>query len=156
MRAGRLIIFVGALWLSGAAVAALTPAASVSSSPSRAGARAVVLTLRLHYEMQCGYPGQGPVVIGFPAQMRLPRTLHASSVLVNGKPTSRVEISRNQVSVPLPRRSDILCDVLAPGTLTIVFNRSASLGNPSRAGRYLVTARRGSLRFLARLVITST
>jgi hypothetical protein len=153
MRAVRLIIFVGALWLSGVAAAALTPAASVSSSPSQAGARPVVLTLHLHYQMQCGYPGQGPVTIDFPLRMQLPRTIAAGSVLVDGKPTTRVTVSHNRVNVALRRRSGVICDILGPGTLTIVFGHAADLGNPSRAGSYVVTVRCGSLRLVARLVI---
>ena len=35
------------------------PAITVAVSTARAAARPVVLTLRLHYEMQCGWPGAG-------------------------------------------------------------------------------------------------
>lgn len=112
-----------------------------------------MLTLALHYEMQCGYPGQGPVVIDFPQKMRMPRTLTASSVLVDGKPAIKVGMIRHQVSIGLARRTGVICDVLGPGTLTIVFDQAADLGNPSRAGAYLVTARNGSRHFAAHLVI---
>ena len=50
----------------------LPASAAVTLSSPRAGARPVVLTLRMRYEMQCARPGPGPLVVTFPAGERLP------------------------------------------------------------------------------------
>jgi hypothetical protein len=154
MRVGRLFVIVVALSFCGVAAAVVPPSASVSSTPSKAGERPVVVTLLLQYEMQCGYPGQGPVVISFPRQMKMPPALAASSVTVDGKPATKVAVDHHRVRIGLTKHTGIICDVLGPGTLTIVFVKAADLGNPSRAGTYLVRASNGPRRFKAYLVIT--
>jgi hypothetical protein len=42
------------------------------------------------------------------------------------------------VTVTLPSAPTVTCDMIGPGRLTIVFGRSAGLGNPVRAGTYTV------------------
>jgi hypothetical protein len=138
--------------LAGAA-AALPQSATVAASPARAGARPAALTLRLSYEMQCSYPGPGPVVVRFPAAERVPARIAASAVLVNGKTAPSVGVAGRTVSVALPPRPQIMCDVIGPGTLTIAFTRAAGLGNPARAGSYVVTATRQGTSLAARLAI---
>lgn len=124
-----------------AAAAATRPAAaSVTLSSSRTGARDVRLTLQLRYEMQCGHPGAGPLVITFPSAERLPSQLAAGSVLVDGRPATRAERSARIVSVALPVEHGPLCDVIAPGTLKVVFTPGAGIGNPTVAGTYSLTA----------------
>jgi len=121
--------------------AAIRPAAvSVTLSTPQAGARGVRLTLQLRYEMQCGHPGAGPLVITFPAAERLPSQLAAGSVLVDGHPATRAERSGRVVSVALPVEHGPLCDVIAPGVLKIAFTGSAGIGNPPAAGTYSLTA----------------
>jgi hypothetical protein len=124
-----------------AAGAATRPAtASVTLSTSQAGAHGVRITLQLRYEMQCGHPGPGPLVITFPSTERLPSQLAAGSVLVDGHPATRAERSGRVVSVALPVEHGPLCDVIAPGTLKIVFTPAAGIGNPTVAGTYSLTA----------------
>jgi hypothetical protein len=48
------------------------------------------------------------------------------------------------ISLPPPPR--VMCDVIGPGTLGIVFGRSADLGNPARVGRYTSEETVGNLR----------
>ncbi len=112
--------------------------ASVTLSSSRAGARPVVLTLRLRYEMQCARPGPGPLVVTFPAGERLPAQIAAGDVLVDEGPATSVQRSGRTVSIGLPIRHGPLCDVIAPSVLIVVFDRGAQLGNPPRAGNYAV------------------
>jgi hypothetical protein len=117
---------------------------TIALSTSHAAAHPVAVTLQLHYEMQCGYPGPGPVVVRFPAHERLPKTLPAGAVLADGSAQAATVEGGNAVSVTLPPAPTVMCDVIGPGRLTIVFERSAGLGNPLHAGTYQTTATRES------------
>ena len=100
----------------------------------------MTLTLKLGYEMQCGYPGPGPVVVTFPAAWRLPAKFGATPVLVNGKAAVSASISGHRVTVGLAPEPKIMCDVIGPGTLTIQFTRGDNIGNPLKAGTSVVAA----------------
>jgi hypothetical protein len=145
------------------ALAALAPAAnasvpaqsaSVALSSNLAGAHPVTLTVQLHYEMQCGSPGLGPVTLGLPAKMSVPAKIVRSSVLVDGKtaPSLTRSGSRLVVGLPVPQ-GVVMCDSIALGTLTIVVTRAAGIGNPSGAGAYALAIEKGALRFGAKLRI---
>jgi len=127
--------------------------ATVALSSYVAGARPVALTLRLDYPMQCGSPGPGPATVTLPAAMTVPPTIKAAAVLVDGKPAETVARSGRQILVGLPSKPGIMCDVIAPGTLTIRFTAAVRLGNPSAAGTYFVRATTDSRSFAAKLVI---
>jgi hypothetical protein len=139
--------------LAGAASAAAPQSATATAAPSRAGARPAALTVRLSYQMQCGYPGPGPIVVRLPAGERVPATIVPSSLLVNGRPAPGVHVTGRAVSIELPSRPTIMCDVIGPGTATVVFTRAADLGNPARAGSYTVTVTRQGSSSAARLAI---
>jgi hypothetical protein len=128
---------------------------AVALSSARAGAHPVVVTARLHYEMQCGWPGPGSLVFRFPAGV-LPTRLAAGSVLVNGKPAvaTRAAATPRDVSVGLPARPQIMCDAIGPGTVTVVFTRSARIRNPKLAGSYVLRATHAAERFTGTFVIT--
>ncbi len=113
--------------------------ASETISSTRAGTRPVTLTLKLGYEMRCGYPGPGPVLVTFPATWRLPAKLGATPVLVNGKSAVSASVSGHTVRVGLAPPPQIMCDVIGPGTLTVQFTRGADIGAPLRAGSSVVT-----------------
>jgi hypothetical protein len=138
---------------SAVAQSPLANSLSVALSSSRAGAAPVAITLRFGYEMQCGYPGPGPVVVKFPPQERLPKALPTGSVGVDGSSQPASRESGNTVSVTLPAAPAIMCDVIGPGRLTIAFNRSAGIGNPARAGAYSVRASRQGAAFSTRFVV---
>jgi hypothetical protein len=134
-------------------------ALSVAISPHTAGARPVLITLETHYEMQCGWPGPGALLVRFPAGMTLPATLVARSAIVNGKPVTPREVvalhgGARTVAVALPKRPQIMCDSIGPGTLTVAFTRAARLGNPHAAGSYVLRATHGADRFSGRFAIT--
>jgi hypothetical protein len=65
--------------------------------------------------MQCGYPGPGPVVVRFPTQERLPKTLPAGAVRANGSAEAAAIEPRNAVIVTLPPAPTVICDVIGPG-----------------------------------------
>ena len=48
----------------------------------------------------------------------------------------------------------VICDVIAPGTVTIVLTRAANLGNPKAAGTYPLIVSRGAQQFKTLLKIT--
>ena len=134
---------------------AQTAPGSATAAPTslRAGARPVALGLVLSYEMQCGYPGPGPVTVRFPAREHVPPAIPASSVLVAGKPAPGVSVSGRTVTVTLAPPPPVMCDVIGPGRLTIEFTRAAGLGNPAQPGTYRIAATRGTASFSAPFTI---
>jgi hypothetical protein len=127
---------------------------AVSLSSHQPSARPVAVALTLHYEMQCGWPGPGSLSIRFPAAMAVPARIAPSSVLVDHKAASAVTVaSGGTVTVALPPRPRIMCDVIGTGTLTVSFSRAARLGNPKTAGSYLVRASKPSVSASGRIVI---
>ena len=132
------------------------PSIAVTLSTAHAGARPVAVTLRLRYEMQCGWPGPGSLVVRFPPGMRLPAGLPAGAVLVNGKGATAAgpSCASHEITVGLPKRPQIMCDSIGPGTLTVAFTHAARLGNPKAAGSYVLRATHGADRFAGRLAIT--
>lgn len=129
---------------------------TASLSTDRAGARPVIVTLALTYPMRCGHPGPGSLVVTFPGAERLPNRIPASAVLLNNHAAASVKRSGNDVTIALPRPSGISCNVIGPGKLTVVFTRSARLGNPPRAGSYQLAARTKNLVLRTMLRIRST
>ncbi|MEO9177125.1 MAG: hypothetical protein ABI317_16545 [Gaiellales bacterium] len=133
-----------------------TPSLAVTLSSHAAGARPVAVAIVMHYEMQCNWPGPGVLAIRFPGSMVLPRRLASSAVLVDKRAASgAVTVAGRTVSVPLPQRPRIMCDLMGPGTLTVSFSRAAKLGNPKAAGSYSVLATHGSDSGTGRVVIRS-
>jgi len=125
---------------------------TVTASPRSAGAHGVRLTLTLHYEMQCSYPGAGPLVVTFPAALKLPKQFAAGAVTLGGKQVA-ANVDGRQVTVTIAPHTGKLCDVMGPGSLTLAFTRAAKLANPARAGSYRFTATHAKRAFTARLAI---
>ena len=127
---------------------------AVSLSSHLAHARPVAVALTLRYEMQCSWPGPGSLTIRLPQAMAVPARIDPSSVLVDRRPATAVSVSRTGgVTVALPQRPQIMCDVIGPGTLTVSFSRSARLGNPNAAGSYLVRASKPGVAVSGRIAI---
>lgn len=129
------------------------PPPSVVASPARAGTRPVTLTLKLHYEMVCGRPGKGPLVVTLPRAMRVPRTIGRTAVLLQGKAPTSVRVDGRVVTIGVPVPTGISCFSITMGTLTTTFTRRAQLGTPRAPGTYAVLARIGSRSFTARLAV---
>src|SRR5262249_26398246 len=78
-----------------------TSSMSVIASPHTPSAHAVRLLVTLRYEMQCDYPGAGPLVVTFPAAVKLPHRLAAGTVKLAGKRiAATVDGRRVTVTVP--------------------------------------------------------
>ena len=83
-----------------------TPVLAVAASPHTAGARPVAITIVAHYEMQCGWPGPGRLVVRFPAGMRIPATPATRSVLVDGRAVTPVVLAPVDVRRPAEAAAD--------------------------------------------------
>src|SRR5579884_178355 len=147
---------------AGIAVASALPAAAqegppptATASPARAGAAPMALTVKLHYEMVCGRPGRGPLVVTLPRAIRVPATIARSAVRLQGKAPASVAVAGHVVTIGVPAPTGISCFSITMGTLTTTFAPTARLGAPVRAGTYPVLARIGKHAFTARLSIGS-
>lgn len=125
---------------------------TVIASPAAAGAHRVRFTFTLHYRMQCGYPGGGPLVVTFPAALKLPTRFSDGAVRLAGKSVAATIMGR-RVSVTVAPHKGVLCDTIGPGSLTLRFMPAAKLVNPARAGSYRFTATHARRAFRARLTI---
>lgn len=132
------------------------PASTATLSSAKVGAKPVALTVKLHYEMVCGYPGQGTVVVTLPNAAFVPTRMDSTAVLVNGKAAPTVGVSGHHVSITLPPRpKGVQCMVVGPGTLTMTLTRAAGLGNPKSAGTYTIRVRRNTSTFRADVEISA-
>lgn len=133
----------------------LPHALTAVASPQGAGARPVQLTLTGRAELQCGRVGPGPVVVTLPAGERMPATIPAAAVSVNGTTPAAVTRNGRAVSLTLPRPRGVICDVIGPGTVTVSFRRAAALGNPAKPGLYTVTLKVGGQTETGRLRVVA-
>ena len=117
---------------------------SITLSNYGAAARPVAITVRARYEMQCGWPGP-TIAVTFPTAERMPSSIPPQTVLVNGKKPVAVTLNGRTVLIGIARPSGVMCDVIGPGTATIVFTRAAGIGNPKARGVYSVSVQRGKL-----------
>ena len=103
--------------------------AAVVATASLAGN---TLSLHLRYEMVCGQPGRGPVVIHLPAAFRL-SNLH---VRVRGE-ARPFTVAGRAVTISLPKPPQITCMSVTEGVLPL---RISAIRAP--AGAYVI---RGSV-----------
>jgi len=152
-------VVCGAALATGAAAVAAPPGAegsdwaSASLSSSHAGARPVALVVSLHTELQCGRLRGGAVAITFPAAMKLPKTVSASAVAVQGKRPAGVTLSGRTLSISPAPPVGVMCNVIAPGVAKILVSKAAQLGNPASAGTYALGVRYGTETLRATLTI---
>ena len=106
----------------------------------------------MRYEMHCGYPGAGPLVVTFPRAVKLPQRLADGAVRLAGKPVVATVDGRH-VTVSVAPHRGVLCNLMGPGSLKLVFTPAAGLANPARAGSYSFQATHGGRAFTARLRI---
>ena len=126
---------------------------TVSLSSPRAGARGVVLKLKFTTQLQCGRPIGPPITVTLPASERVPRTISRNAILVSGAAPDSVSLFGHAVVMKIGR-PEVICDVIGPGPVTILFLPKARLGNPVKAGTYLVTVARGTEKLRGTFTVT--
>ena len=131
---------------------AQSPPATARLSPSKAGARRVVLTIQLPSALRCGRPFGG-VVVTLPHAAPTPKAIPTSAVIIDGRESSTVSIKGHQVSVALLPRG-ITCHSITSGMVTITFSHAAGLVNPRSPGRYTVVVRHGASAYTIPITIT--
>jgi hypothetical protein len=151
------VVFVALLVAASAAGASSKPrpaatSMTVTATPHAAGAHRIRLTLTLHYEMQCNYPGAGPVVVTFPKLVRLPHPLAAGSVRLAGKATA-AKTDGHRLTVTVPPHKGMFCNLMAPGSLKLLFMPAAGIAGPAHAGTYRFEATHRGRAFAGRLTI---
>ena len=133
----KAIVFGVALFALGAASAtAAVPgnSASVVASTYKAGSP-VALTFNLSYPMQCGNPGE-TLVVRLPAGMKVPASIGAAAVRVNGGTARSVTTHGSTVAIGIAKKQWITCDLLGMGKLSVVIGARAGLANPAAKGVY--------------------
>jgi hypothetical protein len=121
--------------------------ATATVSPDLVGHRAT-LTLKLRFEMTCGQPGPGPVVLHLPAKMGVPQRL----VGANGTKQAPATVLGHDVTVQLPKPPAVTCMSIGLSTLTLTL---VGVRNPATAGTYVVRARLRDHVFAARFAVRS-
>jgi len=124
---------------------------TITASPDTVRAH-TRLGVTLRYEMQCGYPGAGPLVVKFPAALKLPSRFAAGSVRLGGKAIA-AKIRGRRVTVTIPPPTGTLCGTIGPGRAVLTFTHAAELVTPARPGSYSFRATHGTHAFAAKLAI---
>lgn len=88
------------------------------------------VSLKLHYEMVCGQPGRGPVVVRLPAAFRLGKL----EVRVRGEPRP-ITVAGRTVTIGLRKPPEVTCMSITEGVLPI-----AIAGVRAPAGTYTLRA----------------
>ncbi len=135
-----------------AASAMPTAGATATAAPSAAGAKPARLTVSLSLELRCGKPGAAAIAVSLPSAWRVPKTVARRAVWIDTAHPHTVTVSGHTVTLQ-PVSPTGGCTVIAPGTITMKFTRTAKLGNPRKAGRYTVRASIGTQSFSARVLI---
>jgi hypothetical protein len=133
---------------------AAAPAATVSLSSKKAGARPVRLTVQIAAPLRCGMPFGSPVVVSLPQTSLVPRTIAGSAVLVNGKQSAKVTVSASSLTVAVPLPQGVTCDSITDGKESLTFTQAAKLGNAPKPGTYKIHVRRGSETFAASVTLS--
>ena len=150
-----LVALLGTAPLAGAVSSAPTvkvPSMTVAVSSHAAGAHRIRLAVTLRYLMQCDYPGSGPLVVTFPSALKLPKQFAPGTVKLAGKAVA-ASIAAHNVTVTVPPPKGVLCSMLGPGSVTLVFTTAAGLRNPARPGSYRFRATHARHTFSARLAV---
>jgi hypothetical protein len=129
--------------------------ATAQALPSRAGARPVQLTLTLRQELQCGRLRSRSVLVVFPRAFPLPQRIAVGALSVGGRAPASVSVSQSKdaVEIVLAPRQGPICDVIAPGSVDVVFQKAAHLANPAHPGRYAISVTAGREQAVASLRI---
>jgi hypothetical protein len=113
----------------------------------------VVLTFTVHTLLQCGRLQGQTIVIGAPAQLRLPQVVPVATVRIGHLHPRSVTVRSHTVTIKQRPLVGPICTSLTFGGAEIVFARGAGIGNPPHARRYAfrVSLNRRSLHALLRV-----
>lgn len=137
-----------------AALGKQAPPLTARLSTKRAGAKRVVLTLRLRTALVCGEAGPGAIVVQLPKAARIPARLPRRSVSVGGHGARKLRVKGRRVTISPSVSPGMRCQSITIGTLVIRFTHLARLENPRSPGRYTVVVRRGTARYRATITIS--
>lgn len=155
MRPGLLALAGAAALAAAPAGAAPVPPLTATAKPGFAGARPVALTVKARLaELQCGRVVRGPLLIGLPDAVRVPRTIPAAAAEIDGVATASVHVAGHVLSLQPAPPLGAICDVIGPGTVTVTLRRGAGIGNPRRAASYRLWLRLGAQTVAGRLVVS--
>ena len=125
------------------AVAAAVLALVVPGDHAAATNSGQTLRLALQYEMICGQPGAGPLVV------RLPRAFGLAGVRVYVRGVERARaVNDSTVTIDLPKPPQVTCMSITEGTLPVKLT-----GVRAPHGTYTVKAQIGRHAFATRLQI---
>ena len=116
-------------------------AAPITDSSAQAGAQPVAITYRLPAELQCGHPHASSLTLTFPKGMVLPSTVPSADVVVDRQAAATVTRKGRQLAVGITPPSGVQCDVISQGTVTVVVEKDAGIGNPKAPGTYRFSGR---------------
>ena len=102
------------------------------------------LALKLRYEMTCGQPGPGPLVVRLPSSF----TISSLRVRVDGVPRP-AQHAGTRVTISLPKPPEVTCMSITEGTLRV----SVAQVHAPR-GTYAISASLPRFGFAARLRVT--
>jgi hypothetical protein len=127
------------------------PTLVVKAVPAQAAARPVDLLFRLRGRLSCTSP-TASISVGLASGTRIPVTLAAQDVLVNGVRARTAAVAGRVVSLTT-RPTARSCGPFAGDAITVAFTDGARLGNPVAAGDYRVWMRAGRLLGTTTLVV---
>jgi hypothetical protein len=132
-------------------IQAESPTLVVRALPAQAGARPVQLMLRLRGRLSCTSPTVS-LAVGLSSSVRMPATLPAHDVVVDGVTARTAAIEGHVVALTARPRAKA-CGPFAGDTITVTFTDGARLGNPLTPGSYSVWMRAGVLAGTATLLV---
>jgi hypothetical protein len=112
------------------------PAAPVSAAVRPAALTVVVPS----FPFRCGHV-VGSMRVTLPPAFRVPATIAADAVRLNGVSASRLAVSGRNVVVTAPVQHGVTCQVVVAERLTLVFTKAAGIG--ASPGKYVAPVRYG-------------
>lgn len=112
--------------------------ATALAEPATHGALPVELVLTLRTELHCGRLNGRSIIVTVPTAVHVPDSIARTSVRVGGGAPAAVAVSGHTVALSMPQPAGVVCNVIAPGAVKIVFLRAAGLGNPTTAGPHRI------------------
>lgn len=114
-----------------------TGRAAAAATPSTAGTKPARLTIKLTLNLRCAKPGPAAIVVSLPRAWRVPKSIERKAVWIDESHPTAVTVTHHKLTLQ-PKAPTGTCNVIALGTIKVKFTRAAKLGNPRKAGRYVI------------------